>query len=493
MTSFIDPKTGQRKNILIIISDEHRRDAMGCMGHPIVKTPHLDALAASGTLFTRAYTASPMCVPTRAALASGQYPHQNGFWDSVHAFDGRQSWMHLARAQGYDVTSIGKLHFKSGDNDNGFTQEILPMHIVDGIGWPIGLLRENPPFYDSAAELADEVGRGSSHYTEYDKAITAAAETWIKDPERKTNPFVGFVSLVSPHYPLIAPDEFYDLYDPDEMPLPAPPIPLHPELEQMNNFLGYEEYFDDQRKREAIAAYYGLVSFLDHCIGRILTALEEANLKDDTIIIYVSDHGEMLGDQGFWTKMVMHEASAGIPLIIAGSDIPKGKVTASGAHLLDIATTVVEGTGLEKPQDWPGANLVTLAHAEVDKSRPLFTEYHDGGSSTGTFMLAWDDWKMIYYVGMRPQLFNLAKDPHELDDLGNNPDYAEILAQGEAHLRSICNPEEVSAAAFADQQKMIALLGGEDAIRNMETFGATPTPTLEVSAIKDALTLSFRA
>ena len=90
MHSFIDPKTGRQKNILVIISDEHRRDAMGCMGHPIVKTPNLDKLAASGTLFTRAYTASPMCVPTRAALASGQYPHQNGFWDSVHAFDGRR-------------------------------------------------------------------------------------------------------------------------------------------------------------------------------------------------------------------------------------------------------------------------------------------------------------------------------------------------------------------------------------------------------------------
>ena len=476
MHSFIDPKTGRQKNILVIISDEHRRDAMGCMGHPIVKTPNLDKLAASGTLFTRAYTASPMCVPTRAALASGQYPHQNRFWDSVHAFDGRESWMSLARDEGYDVTSIGKLHFKSGEVDNGFTEEILPMHIVDGKGWVIGLLRENPPFYESAAELADEVGKGSSSYTDYDRAITEAAETWIKDPARHDNPFVGFVSLVSPHYPLIAPEEFYDLYNPDEMPLPEPPAPLHPELEQMNNFLGYETHFDDARKREAIAAYYGLTSFLDHCIGRIMTSLEDAGLMEDTIIIYTSDHGEMLGDKGLWTKMVMYEASAGIPMIISGGDIPKGKVTATGAHLLDIATTVVEGVGLEKPEGWPGQNLAQLAHEEENKSRPLFTEYHDGGASTGTFMLAWDDWKLVYYVGMQPQLFNLGEDPQEKHDLALNPAFAEIIEIGKAHLKAICDPEAVSAKAFEDQRRMIEKLGGEDVIRNTTSFGATPTP-----------------
>lgn len=459
------------------MSDEHRRDAIGAMGHPIVKTPHLDALAAEATMFTRAYTASPMCVPTRAAFASGQYPHQNGFWDSVHAFDGRTpNWMQMARDEGYNVTSIGKLHFKSGDVDNGFSEEILPMHIVDGTGWVIGLLRDQPPFYDSSSELAEEVGKGRSSYTDYDKAITSAAEVWIKDPARQDEPFVGFVSLVSPHYPLIAPEEFYDLYPIDDMPLPEESAPLHPELEQMNGFLRYEEHFDDTRKREAIAAYYGLVSFLDDCIGRILTALEDAGLKDDTIIIYTSDHGEMLGDKGLWTKMVMFEASAGIPMIIAGGDIPQGKASSSGAHLLDIATTIVEGVGLTKPENWPGKNLAEMALADDDTSRPVFCEYHDGGSSTGTYMVAWDNWKLVWYVGMRPQLFNLADDPREQNDLAEHPDFADIIRIGEGHLRQICDPEVVSKQAFDDQARMIARLGGRDAIINHKTFGATPTP-----------------
>ncbi len=477
MHSFIDPITGKRKNILVIISDEHRRDTIGAMGHPIVKTPNLDKLAAEGTMFTRAYTASPMCVPTRAALASGSYPHQHGFWDSVHAFDGRTpNWMQMTRDHGYNVTSIGKLHFKSGDVDNGFTEEILPMHIVDGTGWVIGLLRDDPPNYASSPELADEVGKGSSSYTDYDKAITSATEAWLKDPARHETPFVGFVSLVSPHYPLIAPDEFYDLYPEDEMPLPEPSSQLHPELQHMADFLNYEKHFDDKRKKQAIAAYYGLVSFLDHCVGRIITALENAGLKDDTIIIYTSDHGEMLGDKGLWTKMVMYEASVGIPMIISGDGIPKGKITSTGAHLLDIAATIVMGTGQEQPSDWPGKNLAELAQSNEDKSRPIFAEYHDGGSSTGTFMMAWDDWKLIWYVGMPPQLFNLKSDPKEQNDLAHDPAFKHVLEQGEHHLRSICDPEAVSAQAFEDQSRMIEKLGGIEAIKNISTFGATPTP-----------------
>ncbi|HCP18280.1 MAG TPA: choline-sulfatase, partial [Alphaproteobacteria bacterium] len=160
------------KNIIVIISDEHRRDAMGCMGHDIVKTPHLDQLANDGTLFKRGYTASPMCVPTRAALATGTYVHQNRYWDSATPYDGQQiSWMHMLRSQGYDTTSIGKLHFQAGV-DHGFSKEIKPMH-VHGKGWLVGLVRDELPDYQGAAELATEVGSGESSYTNYDLSITS--------------------------------------------------------------------------------------------------------------------------------------------------------------------------------------------------------------------------------------------------------------------------------------------------------------------------------
>lgn len=478
-------KTGPR-NILILMSDEHRRDAMGCAGHPIVKTPHLDRLADMGTRFSRAYTASPMCVPTRAALACGTYVHQNRFWDSATAYDGSQpSWMHLLRDAGYETTSIGKLHFKSGRVDNGFSEEILPMHIVGEKGWLVGLLRDNPPEYDGASELAEQVGSGNSDYTDYDRAITAAAETWLADPARKQKPFAGFISLVSPHYPLIAPHAFFDLYDPAEMPLPCGSIPDHAEIQALAGFFDYHNHFDEGTMRKAIAAYYGLVSFLDDCIGRIMAALDAAGLTEDTLVIYTSDHGELLGEHGMWTKQVMYEASSGIPLIIKGRGIPEGLTTASGAHFLDIASTALGLANVKQPDHWPGQDLALLANAPEDRSRTIFSEYHDGGSTTGTFMVAWEGWKLVWYDGRPPQLFNLDNDPEERHDLSADPEAADALAEGTRRLYAICDPKEVSARAFADQRALIEEIGGEEACRNAFVFNATPTPVQQAAMAEE--------
>ena len=461
----------QAKNLLIIMSDEHRRDAMGCMGHGQVKTPHLDALAARGAVFENAYTPSPMCVPARAAFATGKQVCDIGYWDSATPYDGRvRSWMHALRDGGREVVSIGKLHFRSGEDDNGFSEEILPMHVVGGVGWAVGLLRENPPAYDSAAELAADVGVGSSSYTDYDLAITAAAENWLA--QRGEEPWAAFVSLVSPHYPLTCPQKFYDLYDPDEMDLPVGwrDVPDHPEVQNIAEFFAYDGYFDEAQARQAKAAYFGLTSFMDHCVGRVLAALEASGQAEDTLVIYVSDHGEMLGDQGLWTKQVMYEASAGVPMIVAGPGVPAGRRVRTAASLLDVAETAF---GLARGE---AAGVVALANATDDPARVVMSEYHDGGSKTGAFMIRWDRWKYVYYAGQRAQLFDLAEDPEERRDLALEAGFSDVLAQGEALLRSRCDPDGVNAQAFADQASRIAELGGERACQEAFVFNHTPTP-----------------
>lgn len=209
-------------NFLVIISDEHRKDAMGCAGHPLVRTPHLDALAARGALFGNAYTPSPICVPARACIATGDYVHKTGHWDSATPYDGRiRSWMHHLRDQGVETVSIGRLHFRSSEDDNGFSKEIVPMHVAGGVGWTVGLLRDPPPAYTAAAELAADVGVGDSTYTEYDRAITAAAEAWLGERAGADASWAAFISLVSPHYPLTCPKAFHDLYDPSDVDLPS--------------------------------------------------------------------------------------------------------------------------------------------------------------------------------------------------------------------------------------------------------------------------------
>ncbi|WP_027257746.1 sulfatase-like hydrolase/transferase [Leisingera aquimarina] len=477
----------QQLNFLVIISDEHRKDAMGCAGHLIVKTPNLDALAARGTMFTSAYTPSPMCVPARAALATGDWVHKSGHWDSATPYAGEpQSWMHQLREAGREVVSIGKLHFRSGEDDNGFSEEILPMHVVGGVGWAVGLLRENPPDYDAAAELAGDVGAGSSTYTDYDLTITGAAEAWLADPKRQDQPWAAFVSLVSPHYPLTCPEKWYSMYDPAEMDLPVgygAGLPDHEELRNIAAFFNYGDYFDEQKMREAKAAYYGLTSFMDHCTGRVIQALEASGQLENTVILYVSDHGDMMGDQGFWTKQVMYEASAGVPMIAAGPGIPAGGRLATCTSLTDIAATAREVCGLAEDavsEGLPGESLRRIASAPYDETRSGFSEYHDGGSKTGAFMVRWGRWKYVHYAGMQPQLFDLEADPQEQTDRTmdgrNDPEVTAALAEGDRRLRAICDPEEVNARAFADQRRRIAELGGEEACRTAYVFNHTPTP-----------------
>jgi len=476
-------------NFLIITSDEHRADALGCAGHAHVRTPHLDRLAAGGTRFTNAYTQSPMCVPARAALATGQFVHKTGHWDSASPYTGHsQSWMHRVRDAGHSCVSIGKLHFRSTRDDNGFTEEILPMHVAGGVGWTIGLLRKELPNYDGAAELSADVGEGASSYTDYDRAITKAAINWIEEAGRKQKNeeqdkgWTAFVSLVSPHYPLTCPPEFNQHYRPDDMALPisyGKGPPTHPELARSAAFFDYNRHFDEQAMRAAKCAYFGLTSFMDDCVGKILDALERSEQAEDTIICYISNHGELLGDHGLWTKQMMYEGSVGVPMILAGPNIPAGNLCNTPVMLTDIAPTAL-AVMQQPPDGYSGTSLVHLASQPDQPDRTAFSEYHDGGSATGSFMIRWQGWKYIYYVGARPQLFNLQDDPDELEDLASSapdaPAVIKALAEGEARLRAICSPEEVNARAFSDQARKIAALGGEEACLANYNFNHTPVP-----------------
>ena len=473
------PVPGSQPNLLVIISDEHRPDAMGCAGHPFVRTPNLDALANRGTRFTNAYCASPMCVPTRAALSTGRHVHRDRFWDSATPYDGSvKSWMHNLRDAGIATTSIGKLHFRHGEDDNGFGEEILPMHVVGGVGWAIGLLRDNPPEYDVAAELALQSGRGSSSYTDYDLAITDAAESWLQAPERSEAPWAAFVSLVSPHFPLTAPAAFYDLYADRCFDLTPQSVPDHPEIKAIDAFFDHDRHFTSEHRHAALAAYFGLTSFLDNCIGRIMASLRASGQADNTIILYLSDHGEMLGDKGLWTKQVMYEASAKIPMVLSGPGVPENLLCNTAVSHVDLAATAHDCMGLPPAPDGDGTSLMRIAQAPDDPDRTVLSEYHDGGSSTGAFMVRWQDWKYVHYVGMRPQLFDLQADPDENHDLGTSSAANAVAARSEGlkRLQSICDPEAVNGQCFADQAARIETLGGRKACQEAYLFNHTPTP-----------------
>ena len=476
-------------NLLFILSDEHSRRVLGCYGHPMIRTPNLDRLAASGVRFTDAYTNSPICVPARAALATGRYVHRIRFWDNAIAYDGSvPSWHHRVRDAGHEVVSIGKLHFRGADDDNGFTEEVMPLHVVDGIGDPVGWLRDPLPERRAALRLANDAGRGDSSYQQYDERITAAAVDWLKAraAARGDKPWVLFVSLVCPHFPLIARPEWYDLYPEDEVPLPAlyeaaERQPDHPYIAAIRQCQIYDRSFDDVKLRRALAAYFGLVSFVDDNVGKLMRTLEVTGLADTTRILYSADHGDNLGTRRLWGKSTMYEESAGIPMIFAGPEVPQGFVCREPVSLVDAFPTVTDCVGLPPhpdDRDLPGASLFEIVKGTAPR-RTILSEYHAAGAATGAFMIRKGKFKYVYYAGMPPQLFDLDADPQETRDLAREPGYAGLVADCEVELRRVVDPDAADALAKSDQRARIAAFGGREAILKRGSFGYSPTPGSE--------------
>jgi choline-sulfatase len=476
----------QPANLLFILSDEHNKRVLGCYGHPMIKTPHLDRLAAQGTRFSNAYTNCPICVPARASFATGRYVHQVRCWDNAIAYQGQPpSWGHRLMAQGHRVVSIGKLHYKaSNPGVNGFDEEILPLHIVDGVGDLLGLIRDELPRRAGSAKLGPEAGRGESEYTRYDRAIADAAVKWLREQSARGDgkPWALYVGFVAPHFPLIAPPEFYDLYPEDEVPWPEmydpAERPRHPFIEAMRKCLCYDEAFDPPMVRRAIAAYFGLVSFLDDNIGKILAALEETGLARTTRVVYASDHGDNLGTRGLWGKSTMYEESAGIPLILAGPGVPRGKVCPTPVTLVDAFPTFLDSLGASpdpRDRELPGVSLLEIAEGFVPE-RTILSEYHAAGAITASYMIRHGRFKYIHYVGLPPMLFDLENDPGERHDLGQCADYRGVIAECEARLRRVVDPEAVDRLARADQQALIERHGGKEAILNRGTFRYSPPP-----------------
>ncbi len=469
-----------RPNLVLIMSDEHNRACAGCYGHPFVRTPNLDRLARQGTRFTDAYCNSPICVPSRAAFATGQYVHRTGHWDNAFPYTGTpESWHHRLRDAGGEVVSIGKLHFRGGD-DNGFSEEILPLHVVDGVGDLKGLLRRPMAAKKGNEQMAKGAGRGDSEYSRYDRAICDAVKDWLRARQADGTPFALFVSFVMPHFPLVAPGPFYDLYE--DMDLATlrhgldAPAPDHPALAQLRGYMAYDDHFDDERRAVALRAYYGMVSAIDAMVGEILEVLEETGQGGDTFVAYTSDHGDNLGNRGLWGKSVMYEDSAGVPVILRGPGVPEGHVCRTPVSLMDMHPTALDLWGLPPDAALPGASLVQLANAPDAPERPVFAEYHAAGAPTGMFMYREGRFKLVEYPGERPQLFDLAEDPGERRDLAADPSAQDALARLRAGLARICDIEEVPARASADQAEAIARHGGREAILRGVDIPHTPAP-----------------
>ncbi len=478
-------------NTLVIVSDEHQARALGCAGHPFVRTPNLDRLADRGTRFTNAVTPSPICVPARAAFATGQYVHRCKYWDNSFGYDGRvRGWGHALQEAGVPVESIGKLHYQKEKLPTGFDVEHVPMHLHRGIGMVWASIRDPLPTKvpSNKRMLGEYIGPGESDYTRYDRAVADLAIDWLRGKGTSlAQPWCLYVGFVAPHFPLVAPQQFFDLYPPTSMPepklLPRNGHRLHPWLQDHENFWSQDKTLkDDNERRTAISAYYGLVSWLDDNVGRLMSALDEAGLTGTTRVVYASDHGDNLGTRGQWGKSNLYRESVDVPLIMAGPDIGRG-VCETPVSLIDLSVTIPESVGVDLTRELPeaqGRSLFGIAAAPEDLQRVVFSEYHAVGSNTGAFMVRKGRWKYHHYVRYRPELFDLDTDPEETTDLAQSASHAAIVADMESTLRGLCDPGLVDREAKQDQAALIGRFGGEEAAFNMGAAAASGTPAPKI-------------
>ncbi len=473
-------------NMLFIMSDEHSKRVLRCYGNDVIHTPNLDRLAEGGTLFESAYCNCPICVPSRASFATGRYVHEIGNWDNAFPYTGTPTgWGHRLAETGHRCDSIGKLHYRNAEDSNGFANEIMPLHVLNGKGDVQGMIRKPPPQRASTKQLAGDAGAGNSTYLDYDRKIRDAAVKWLEDAAKSPpdKPWCLFLSFVCPHFPLVAPQEFFDLYKLDDLPLPqlrgAGEFPDHPVVKKLREVQNYEDHFEDEAHvRKAIAAYYGMVSFLDDNIGQVLKALDASPFAERTNIVYTSDHGDNLGARTMWGKSNMYEEAVAVPMLLKGPDVPRNQRIATPVSLVDGYQTIVQSVGeslTSEEGQLPGKSLLDLAGG-VDDDRSVFSEYHAVASMTGMFMIRFGRYKYVHYEGFRPQLFDLGSDPLETRDLALDPSHEATLAQGEKLLRDVCDPSEVTARAFADQERRIEELGGVEAVKKAGNYPYTPAP-----------------
>jgi choline-sulfatase len=452
-------------NILIIMVDQLSGTLFPDGPAPWLHAPHLKALAQRSARFANAYTGSPLCAPGRASFMSGQLPHRTRVYDNAAEFGSDiPTYAHHLRAAGYATTLSGKMHFVGPDQLHGFEERLTTDIYPADFGWT--------PDYDKPGEridwwyhnLGSVKGAGVAEITnqlEYDDEVAFNATRKIYDLGRRLEerPWMLTVSFTHPHDPYVARRKYWDLYadcahlDPETAPIAyADQDPHAQRLMDACDFRGLDITADDVRRSRR--AYFANISYVDDKIGEILQALEGTRQADNTIVVFVSDHGDMLGERGLWFKMNFFEGSARVPLMIAAPGLPAGRVD-TPVSTMDLTPTLCDlaGISLDKIAPWTdGETLLPLASG-VARTSPVLLEYAAEGSIAPLVCLREGKWKYIECAADPTQLFDLSRDPHELTNLASDPAHAETLAGFAARAQDIWDLDAFDADIRASQAR----------------------------------------
>jgi iduronate 2-sulfatase len=450
--------SGGRPNVLFIISDD-LNNSLGCYGHPLVKSPNLDRLAARGVRFERAYCQFPLCGPSRNSMLTGLYPNSTGILANAQIF--RQtipkqiSLPQAFRLEGYFAGRIGKLYHYNVPNSMGTNGHDDPGSWELELN-PVGCdrLEEEPKIFSlTPGQFGGTLSwyaspKGDALHTDGLQAENAA---WVLErcAAQKDRPFFLALGFFRPHTPYVAPKNYFDLYPEADLPLVSgvaedqKDLPAH----ALGSYKKEQDKLTDPLRRQAIQAYFASITFLDAQVGHVLDTLQRLGLEENTIVVFTSDHGYHLGEHGLWQKQSLFEESARVPLIIAAPGLAKaGAVASSPVGLVDLYPTLTELAGVKPPANLQGQSLVPILKDPAAPGRgwAVSQVVRGGGfNRMGAAPAVGDNGRRIFGYSLRTQrwrytewdegragkeLYDHDSDPRELRNLADQPEQAQVVA-----------------------------------------------------------------
>ena len=447
-------------NIILLMADQLSTRALSAYGNPgAAATPHLDELAARGTVFNNAYCNSPLCVPARAALCTGRLPNRIRLYDNGSELPATvPTFMHHLRAAGWSTALSGKMHFVGPDQLHGFEERLVADIYPSGVDWTPDWSRG---VYGNPGASAVRLRRSGPCPTptiemRYDDTVQERALTWLRArvAARQTKPFFLCASFTHPHDPFIITETYWNRYRDDDIPPPqAPPDPQpHPFNRWINAHHELDRFVPDaEQTHRSRRAYYGMISYVDDKVGEWMEALDSLGLMDETLVLFTSDHGEMLGEHGMWFKRTFFDAAAKVPLIVAGPGAKAGRRIGETVSLVDLFPTLLECAGVPSVAgDLDGRTLAPLLDGDPRGARDMaFCEYCGEGPVAPMRFIRKGTHKYVHVHGQSPLLFDLLRDPLEQHNLADNPEWAAIAQSLTRELCADWDPEQ----ALADIQR----------------------------------------
>lgn len=431
-----------RPNILLIMADQLSGPVLPLNSSAFVKTPHLQSMADHGVVFERAYCNFPICAPSRASMHAGILPHRFGQFDNSSEFPADiPTVAHYLRHLGYHTVLSGKMHFVGPDQLHGYekrlTTEIYPANFAWTVDWSKGYR-----FRPTNLTMAPVIEAGQcvrSLQIDFDDEVEFASIQGLYDLAREESgsPFFMTVSFSHPHSPYVTTENYWNRYRHEEVQMPEVaeiPVNRKDKLSRNLHFCqGRDEYQVSQDQiRNARHAYFGMISYIDDKIGRLLAVLNETGLSDNTIIVFTADHGDMMGERGMWYKQHFFEWACRVPLVVSWP----GKFSPARVNLevslVDLMPTLLDmaadGDGCNDVVETDGHSLYPIiADQSLDWNHPVISEFSADGSTGPSRMVLKNAMKYMFLEGEDELLFDLDKDPLELNNLIDDPDLATRL------------------------------------------------------------------